>query len=445
MEYEADGHFWLNDEAAAVRGHLAFSQDNGGELRLEQILVGPGGDLAFETDLLHGQTLDRTPLACLDTFVTETKLAMPKMPLGPQSLLVNSLLVGTGDPNEPFGVIRLSIHGLLDWTNQSGLAVVGEHQQPDQPVTVTWEPAPDTPTATVDDVEVELITEHRFKGEDHEFCLEHRAEVELRGEPRPFEEWHRHAGGVEGFITFFLGYPAWIDRFNAPREEEGDVDLIYRRRETSPPNRRGPWVPLPVIVDDFQPALEGWFGLMDSDQEAFEILSEYIRVGGRLLHQDQLLYLARIIELYHRGGDRFEQVVIPKDEHKERVAEILEASPDEHKDFLTKALSRSNEKTLRERIKELVESFGPALAPITAGDLDGFAGAATDNRNWHTHYSSSYKEKGKVAEGMDLYRLVRRLLMVVRACVLREMSFGNDAIAALLARDRMYQDLSEKV
>jgi hypothetical protein len=442
VEYDADGFFWIDDPDHAVRGHLSFTQDDGGRLRLEQVLLGDEGPVMQEIPLVHGRALDRTPLCLLDTFPTRIKIASPEASVHPQLQLVNSLLVGVEDPDEPFEKIRLAVHGLLDFTNQSGLRVAGEHQSSDQSVSVAWEPEPALPTATIDGVEIEIVSEHRFRSADYEFCLEHTAEIELRGSRRPIKDWSAHAELVEPFLTFFLGYPAWIERFYVPIQE-GDVEQIVARRQTAAPgSKRGPWVPLPVIVDRFERALTGWSAFAASDEDACRILREYLLAGNRLLLEDQLLYLARVIELYHRGRQRFDQVVIPKSEHRARKKEIINACPKEHREWLNDALAHSNEKALQNRITELVATFGPALEPIVGRDVEVFAAQATDNRNYFTHYSRRYKDEGRVAEGIDLYRLVRRLLFVVRACVLREMGFENDTISKLLAGDREYDWLS---
>ena len=53
-------------------------------------------------------------------------------------------------------------------------------------------------------------------------------------------------------------------------------------------------------------------------------------------------------------------------------------------------------------ILELVESFNPALNPVALGDIDKFAREAADNGNYFTHYSSSYKNEGRVLAGIEL-------------------------------------------
>jgi ApeA N-terminal domain 1 len=296
----------------------------------------------------------------------------------------------------------------------------------------------------VDDIEVSIATEHFFRGEDYEFSIEHRAEIEMRDAAgRAIEDWSEPAFWIEGVISFLLGSPTWIERFYAQRDA-GELDYIVQRRDAAVPRgQRQPWLTLPVIRERFEQVVAGWFAFEQSDREAFLILNEYVRASGRLLAEDRLLYLARVIELYHRGASRFEQVVIPKSEQRKRVRAILEAAPDEHTDWLQNVLSRSNEKTLRERITDLVEAFGEALAPIVgAGGVEEFAATVTDNRNYFTHYSSHLRERGRVLGGIELRQLTQRLTMVVRACVLREMNFSNVEIRALLQRDREYGAVS---
>jgi hypothetical protein len=98
-----------------------------------------------------------------------------------------------------------------------------------------------------------------------------------------------------GFLSFFLGYPAWIERFYAPLEERRWTRSSAGEKRPRRVASR-PMVPLPVIVDRFEPALTSWFAFAASDEEAFKILGQYLRVGNRLLPEEQLLYLARVIE-----------------------------------------------------------------------------------------------------------------------------------------------------
>lgn len=442
MEYEADGMFSLPGEAESIRGRISFDQVNGGELRLEGLLAAPERDLAAETPIIEGKALDGTALCLLDTFPIAINIGYPEMPVYPHRQRVNRLLVGTSDPREPFESVRISINGLLDFTQPSTLSVTGTSDR-SGPISIEWKPPISTPTATVDDIHVALVSEHRFQADEREFGILHLSEVELQGKALPPLDWGPIAGKIEGFIAFCLGYPVWIDRLYFPQGKDRQVDEIYRQRERPDIAAKRPWLTIGELEAWFEEALEGWFGFSVSDSAAFEILNEYLRFGGRLLLEDQMLYLARIIELYHRGNNRFEQVLIPRAEDRERKKAIVGAVPTEYRDWLTGKLARSNEKTLRDRIKELVSSFDSAVEPILGGDLGAFAATATDNRNYFTHYSPQYLKEGKVLEGLELFHLTRRLLFLVRACILREMGRDNATIGHLLARDDWYLRLAD--
>ena len=248
-------------------------------------------------------------------------------------------------------------------------------------------------------------------------------------------------GAVVGFLCFFVGYPCRPERVRAPAEN-GEISELFQQREGGgQPKKSGPWLRLSRIASEFETALEGWLRFSESDPKAFELLGEYLRFPARLLLEDRLLYLARFVELYYRGGDRFEQTLEPKDVHKARKKSILEAVAEEDREVVARALARSNEKTLRERVRELVESFGETLSPLFV-DVGGFAASVTDNRNYYTHYSESTKDAGRVLGGRELYELVERLLMLVRACVLREMGFGDRRIGELLREDQVFNALS---
>jgi ApeA N-terminal domain 1 len=444
MEYEADGSFWLADPDQAVRGRLRFTQEDGGDLRLEGILAGPKGGVMPDADVMHGTAIDGTALALINAFPVNLQIVSPK-PSYPHRFFVNRLLIGTHDADQVFGRLRVVISDLLAFTASSGLSITqgGSGLQPDEKVEISWDPMPEMPKVKVEGDEVEFVAEHNFQGDEYEFCLEHRVEVELRGSPRPLLEWHAVSGAVVGFLCFFLGYPTKPERLYAPLEDHEVEEVFQHRDGGSGPKRGGPWITLDLIEDEFDEALRGWFAFAQSDPGAFELLSEYLRFPGRLLNQDRLLYLARIIELYYRGGDRFVQTLKPKEEHKARKKAVVEAVPECDREWVAKSLARSNEKTLRERVYELVESFGDVLFPLFE-DLGEFAAGATDNRNYYTHYSERTREAGRVVEGIELHELVTRLLFLVRACLLREMGFGDEQIKVLLGRDRTFAALAQE-
>ena len=207
--------------------------------------------------------------------------------------------------------------------------------------------------------------------------------------------------------------------------EEQEIDLLFRQRDRiSHKGDRPPWLQLKHLGDRFETALQGWFAFRKSDKEAYDLLNEYVRFGDDRLHQDQLLDLARIIELYHRGADRYEQLVVTRDEHRARIKKLAAAVPDEDKSWLKDKLARATS-TLPQKIVELVEDLGVAVEPVIKCTVEEFAAQATNNRNYYTHYSSYYKDAGKIAEDLELYTLVQQLLVVVRACVLRELGFKN--------------------
>jgi ApeA N-terminal domain 1 len=443
MEYEADGIFWLPDCDERVRGRLTFDQTDGGALRLEGLLVGEDGDTTAEVPVIVGKALDGTALCLLDTFPTQINFGFPQMPVYPRRYHVNRLLVGVSDPEQPFEIMRISIDGLLGFVAASNLSVTGGAGS-DEEISIAWEPAESSPSALIDGDEIELVAEHRFRADEDHFSLRHLAEIEFRGEGRPASAWDGTAGRVEGFVSFLLGHPAWIDHLYFPAQ--GGAAPGRRDLPPSRASRRRLETCLDHAARRCRALRAGAAGLVCLLGQRSGDLPDprwYLRVGGRLLHQDQLLYLARLVELYHRGAGRFEQRLIPKPEDRARKKAILAAAPTEHREWLKGALARANEKTLRDRITELVASFGEAVAPALGGDLDTFATSATDNRNYFTHYSTHYMEEGRVLEGMDLFYLVRRLLIVVRAAILREMGFDQQEIGSLLTRDPWYCELTE--
>src|SRR4051794_19300859 len=115
MEYESEGVFWIHDEAEAVRGRLTFTESDGGELRLEDLLFAGDGDVMASVPLIRGQTLDGIRLSLIDTFPTSMQIASPTMPVHPHKYFVNRVLIGIDEPDSRLQEVRLDLHRLLDF------------------------------------------------------------------------------------------------------------------------------------------------------------------------------------------------------------------------------------------------------------------------------------------------------------------------------------------
>jgi hypothetical protein len=160
------------------------------------------------------------------------------------------------------------------------------------------------------------------------------------------------------------------------------------------------------------------------------MLAEYLAFGGHLNLADRLLLLARFLEVHHRRHQRSGE--IPKQDHRQRVLDVLTSAPSQHQPWLEGVLEFSNNLRLQQRLIELCkDSRFPR--EVLNGNRAGFARGVTKTRNYYTHYSSS--EKRKAAGSMPLAVMVKRLWLLARSCVLQEIGFSPPEASEAIRRD----------
>jgi hypothetical protein len=144
-------------------------------------------------------------------------------------------------------------------------------------------------------------------------------------------------------------------------------------------------------------------------------------------------FLALLIglERYHRM--RYEGYERSKNEHKTMVREILDAVPDQHRLWLKNKLEYSNEISLRDRMRELVEESKMVLVGIY-GDKNEIISRTAHTRNYLVHGGEYLKHRAKTPQ--ELWELMMALETIVDACLLRELGVPNTTARELLTETR---------
>jgi RecG-like helicase len=126
---------------------------------------------------------------------------------------------------------------------------------------------------------------------------------------------------------------------------------------------------------------------------------------------------------------------LPEEQHKKRIEEILKTVPQEYRNWLEEKLKYSNEKTLRKRLKELLDNFADIL-DNSIPDKDSFINKVVEWRNSLTHPERKTKEESK--KGEELYNLSQKLKQLLEICLLKELGFSSDNIKNSISRNIRY-------
>lgn len=82
------------------------------------------------------------------------------------------------------------------------------------------------------------------------------------------------------------------------------------------------------------------------------------------------------------------------------------------------------------KIEELVKLHDKPLKGIV-DDVKDFSERVLATRNYYTHHNPKWKTGGKVAEGADLFRMNKKLLVLFQMCVLADMGIAEERFSRL--------------
>jgi ApeA N-terminal domain 1 len=178
-----------------------------------------------------------------------------------------------------------------------------------------------------------------------------------------------------------------------------------------------------------------WFSI---EQEMNDVCKLFFGV-----HYDQgafptnrLLNVVQALEAYSRV--RYGEYKIPKEDHRNRSNRIVQSVLKEDRDWLRQALSYANNKSLKERLIELIDKARPLSDKLFPNPTE-FAKWVVDTRNYLTH--RDLEGKKRIAAGDKLDLMIHSLLWLLRILFLLEVGFNHEQCGDLLKNNREYDSL----
>jgi ApeA N-terminal domain 1 len=286
-----------------------------------------------------------------------------------------------------------------------------------------------------------------------EFGITQAAEIHLVfKEPADIERSLTYVAQLRNFLSLAIGRPIRIlsvrGFHNPPPDAERDpftklvprlieVELLYRMVGLPEPAERPlhPAEMLFTLADThrrLEDILRAWF----SKQALLgPVLTRYFH----LVHtpptsrEHELESLVRVLETHHR---RTHGPAEKTPEHEERLASILDSTPEEQREWLAKKLRHSHEPTLAERLRASLDRC-PTITSRLIGDSerakDSFIWKVTATRHFETHLDPS--GEAAAASGVDVVTLTFQLRALVEMTLLLEIGFSCDEIASIFERE----------
>lgn len=201
--------------------------------------------------------------------------------------------------------------------------------------------------------------------------------------------------------------------------------------------------PYKELAGIFPAVIAKWF---EYHERLDAVLSLYFAVlfNPSLYINHRFLFLAQALEVYHSTHAEFVGCVQPKADFRERRDRIVQAVPPEEKEWLEEKLHYANQKTLAQRLSEILAK-NKTEADQFISNLQCFAAAVKNTRNYHTHFDEELKEKGKVTDDMEaLVRLVSQMETLLSVCILKDLGITGAPIARIIDRYKKMEIYSLK-
>jgi hypothetical protein len=186
-----------------------------------------------------------------------------------------------------------------------------------------------------------------------------------------------------------------------------------------------------AIASNFQDILKKWFECHERLEPVLDLYSAVI-TNLVLTDKSRFLYLAQAMEVYH-ARSVFTGTVQTKECFRKRRDAILENVSDVEKEWLKEKLHYANQKTLAERLDDILDRHKVEVQRLTF-NINDFALKVRHSRNYYTHYDQDLWDSGKVADGLELRRIVYALIYLLEVCLLKELGIKGAPIAEVLDR-----------
>ena len=275
--------------------------------------------------------------------------------------------------------------------------------------------------------------------------LQHFLSLEATQETN-WKSFQKILARIQDFISFAMNEPTFPTEVKGiseviSEESEGriyhrSVSLYYssirperiQRIQTS--NMR---FSLIQIEQQFESIIKKWF-------EKAELLPIYLLYFGNIYSPItylnlQFLSLVQAVEAYHRRVKGTTD--LSPEKHQERYDAILEAVPEEYREWVKQRLQHSNEVNLRRRLNLLVEEHSDILVKHIGKRK--FVSDVVNTRNYFTHYDEELKNKA-ITEPKQLYVLCEKLKTLIEVCFLAELELSQEQIKRMMHRTMSNRD-----
>ena len=439
---ERAGFFWLpNSPKNQIPGNLTIT--DGGEIKLEVVGLFEEEDRTFDKVWNFKRIIGHVEKDGLVTLDDCSYINKP-MPFGQivrSRLRVGKMFSGVAyDENEEvaFNRLRISIEGLDDWVNISGIKVDYHHGE-ERTATINYDPPDDIALKLTNGMRLEITFAYTMPGMPHakEAKITQKTYFELVSvEKRNFQEFVTVAHRLTTFLCFATDKIVCLDQVKAFADDLsrqlGDgrrmsvpVLVFYESLPFAKHPPKIEWHDMLfrflMIRENAEAIINKWIDAHEQIDVAFGLYFS-ARTDAHKYLDGRFLALAQGLETYHRRTSI--KTLMDAAAYKELVSAIVQGCPSHHREWLNGRLMYGNEISLRKRLDDVVEPFKELVG--TDAQCRKLIDCIVATRNYQTHFDKSQKKKA--ADGLDLWKLCCKMEVLFQLQFLSVLGFSTDEI-----------------
>ena len=437
------GNWWLpSNPDEQVSGSLTFSQDDGAILELVGVFGTERSQKIEQPKIILGFTQEGKIITLQDC--AYTSVTYPLIGLGGARYRVKFVFENVHFSSEDDIKFNQLCGGFTDldtWVNIHGFSIEHNITEKKYEFTINYVKPESRFIKTDDDDEVGIgfsshgpirsIVQSEVKISQKTYLV-----VKSNKGDVPFEYLHTLLSKFSHLFQIAIqriAYPTTIFGFtqaNAEMREEQEpyfpeVKIYYQPIEAYVEKK--PLIPQDMLfsfgdLDENQ--IENWFKRYDQYQAPIH-LHRSLYYSSRLFIETRFLNVAQALESLH--SILFDNQYIPKDEFKRRKEILLNATPDELKDWTIEILAGANYKRFKLKILELIEKKESLLSECIL-DKERFVQHIRDTRNEFVHQS---KQKWTLHKKEELASAIFLLSYLFEAYLLEIIGFSDEEIIEL--------------
>jgi hypothetical protein len=203
-------------------------------------------------------------------------------------------------------------------------------------------------------------------------------------------------------------YPSIPFSEEAPKKRWHQMLFSYRTIKSNAQDVFNNWINAYEII---APALSLYFSTKNGAQKYLD---------------GKFLALAQGLETYHRRTS--DEKLMDSNEFESLVSNLIEACPEQNKEWLEGRLMYGNEINLGKRLKRIIEPFKDKLG--NNNERKRLLRKIVDTRNYLTHYNEDLKDSA--AQGSELLGLCQKMEAIFQLHFLKVIGFGGEEITNVI-------------